>query len=99
MGNESKTAFKYQLMLKMMKAPKEEVKRKMEEDQVDRKIMEFVLGESLTPTVPPPPSSSSDTKGILSPAEEKTASTYRRMLKMRIDPEAVGHRMKKDGVS
>ena len=97
----SKTAFKYQLMLKMMKASKNDVKRKMEEDQVDHKVMEFVLGETLPKSgnaAASAPPSSSDISN-LSPEEERIASTYRKMLKMRIPLEAVGHKMKKEGVN
>lgn len=100
--SETKLAFKYQMMLKMMKVPAEEVKQKMEEDQqVNRKIIDFVLGKSLTAdnekeSIEPASIGGGDN---LSSREETIASTYRKMLKMRIPLDAVHHKMKKDGVS
>ena len=41
----------------------------------------------------------STAQSSLSKEEEKIAETYRKMLKMRIPPEAVQHKMTKDGVA
>ena len=87
-ADDSMTEKKYQLMLKM-KVPKDAVKAKMEQDGVDPSLIAKVLGEEAAPKA-----SSSD----LSPEEEKKATVYRKMLKMMIPPEAVEHKMKKEGV-
>mmetsp|Transcript_18204 Transcript_18204/g.41782 ORF Transcript_18204/g.41782 Transcript_18204/m.41782 type:complete len:1297 (+) Transcript_18204:2-3892(+) len=94
--DESKTAMKYQLMLKT-KVPKEAVKHKMEQDGVDPSIIAMVLRQE-APKEPNSAPATASSSSNLSPDEEKAATTYRTMLKMGIPPEAVAHKMKKDGV-
>jgi hypothetical protein len=90
-SEESKIAEEYKTMLKL-KVPKDAVKHKMEKDQVDPKIMGFVLGEDTLM------SSNGSTCSQLSAKEEKVAALYKRMLKLMIPPEAVRHKMEKEGV-
>jgi hypothetical protein len=92
---EQAAAQKYQKMLKM-NIPKEAVEHKMKKDDVDAKIIAFVLGQSSNAQNGTSASSSSSS---LSSDEESIASTYRRMLKMNISKEAVQHKMTIDGVS
>ncbi len=84
--DQAKIEKKYQLMLKM-KVPKEVVRGKMEQDGIEPVIIAKILGEGAP-----------QTGSGLSPEEEKKAAVYRRMLKMMVPPEAVAHKMKKDGV-
>jgi len=95
----SKIEKKFQLMLKM-KVPKEAVKAKMQQEGVDPSTIAKILGEEA-----PKESTASDKSKApsssgrnLSPEDEKKADVYRRMLKMMVPPEAVAHKMKKDGI-
>ena len=90
--DQAKIEKKYQLMLKM-KVPKEAVRGKMEQDGVEPAIIAKILGEG-----GPQSDAPSSTGSGLSPEDEKKASVYRRMLKMMVPPEAVAHKMKKDGI-
>jgi len=92
--DQAETAMKYELMLKT-KVPKEAIKHKMKQDGIDPSIIAKVLGEEAPKTSPVAPSSAGSN---LPPKEEEIASTYRKMLKMGIPPEAVAHKMKKDGI-
>jgi hypothetical protein len=86
---EEKIAEKYRKMLKM-RIPPEAVQHKMTKDGVADNIVASVLAE-------PGQESGTPTEG-LSEEEEKIAETYRKMLKLRIPPEAVQHKMAKDQV-
>ena len=92
-SEESQVAESYQKMLRL-KIPKDAVRHKMEQDQVDPKIMGFVLGEE---TLEVARCASSTTSG-LSVKEQKIASRFEKMLKMMIPPEAVRHEMEKNNV-
>ncbi len=92
-----RVAQSYQNMLKLQ-VPKEAVRHKMEQDDVNPKIIDFVLGveaglEELSSQAKPLATSN------LTVDEEKIAAGYRRMLKMRIPPDAVRHKMEKEGVN
>ncbi len=101
---EEETAKKYRKMMKMG-LPEGAVVHKMSQDGVSQRIVDAVLsGEDASP--PPPPvsrsaksSSSSSSRAALSPAEEKIAAQYRRMLKIKMPEGAVLHKMIADGVS
>lgn len=88
---EEAIAAPYRKMLKMM-IPKDAVRHKMAKDQVDAKIVTAVVG-------PDESQASGGNQSKLTPAEEMIAATYRKMLKLQMPPEAVQHRMKKEGVS
>jgi hypothetical protein len=66
---------------------------KMEKENVDRKIIDLVLGDDNVVA------SESASQTVLTVAEEKIASGYRKMLKMCIPQEAVHHKMQRDEVS
>ena len=86
---EEAIAASYRKMLKMM-IPKEAVRHKMMQDQVDPKIMIVVVGGDGAPE---------KKEDALTPEEEAIAATYRKMLKLQMPREAVKHRMGKEGVS
>jgi hypothetical protein len=65
----------------------------MEKENVDRKIIDLVLGDDNVVA------SESASQTVLTVAEEKIASGYRKMLKMCIPQEAVHHKMQRDEVS
>ena len=71
--------------------PPDAVRHKMTKDGVDEKIVAAVLSE-------PSQAAKQSTNGGLSVEEEKIAETYRKMLKLKIPPEAVEHKMTKDNV-
>jgi hypothetical protein len=83
----------YQKMLKMM-IPPEAVRHKMKKDQASQNVIVAVFG--------PQAGDSEDTNPMqevaLSEEDEAVASSYRKMLKMMIPPEAVRHKMTKDQV-
>lgn len=86
----------FQKMLKLG-IPKEAVRHKMYKEDIDAKIVDFVLGAEGGVEAS---STNEDVSGIepLDAEEEKLAAGYKRMLAMRIPPEAVRHKMEKDGV-
>jgi len=81
----------YRKMLKMM-IPKEGVRHKMKRDQVAAKIVSAVIGVDESS-----PETKQETK--LTAAEEATAATYRKMLKLQMPRDAILHKMEKDQVS
>jgi Formin Homology 2 Domain/Subunit CCDC53 of WASH complex len=83
-----KKAETYQKMLKM-RMPMEAVKHKMVKDQIDPKVIDFVVREH----VPNAPATVA-----LSPEDEMKTVTYRKMLNMMVPAEAVRHKMQKDGI-
>jgi len=91
---DSNIAEPYHKMLRMQ-VPKDAVRHRMEKDQVDPRIIAFVVGDGSVSDY----DSSASSSGTLSIKEEKEAAAYRRMLKMKVPPEAVQHKMEKDGVS
>ena len=99
---EEETAQKYRKMMKMG-LPEGAVVHKMSQDGVSQRIVDAVLsGENASPPPPvsrPAKSSSSSSRAALSPAEEKIAAQYRRMLKIKMPEGAVLHKMIADGVS
>ncbi|KAL3786593.1 hypothetical protein HJC23_008189 [Cyclotella cryptica] len=86
-GEEEFVASKYRKMLKM-KVPTEAVRHKMMSEGVDARIIDAVLNG---------PTEVEDSN-VLSEEEEVVASKYRKMLKMRVPPEAVRHKMTSEGV-
>ena len=87
---EQKVMASYKKMLKMM-IPAEAVRHKMKKDQVSTRIIFAVF--------PDEKKSEADSSGTaLSAKEEEVATKFRKMLKMRIPPEAVRHKMQKEGV-
>ncbi|CAB9514284.1 Disheveled-associated activator of morphogenesis 1 [Seminavis robusta] len=74
-------------------APLDDVRREMEKDNVDEKIVSAVLNEDKSSK-----KSKAETGPKLSEAEEAIASSYRKMLKMMIPEEAVRHKMMKDEI-
>ena len=93
-ADEQTRADKYQKMLKL-KIPKDAVRHKMEKDEVGKKIMVAVLGEEID--------SCNDKQTLggrsnVSTENNEKAAPYQKMLKMLIPPEAVRHKMEKDGV-
>jgi hypothetical protein len=91
-SNEIEVAESYKKMLRL-KIPEDAVRFKMEKENVDRKIIDLVLGDDNFAA------SESTSQTILTVAEEKVASGYRKMLKMCIPREAVHHKMQHDDVS
>jgi hypothetical protein len=91
---EEAAAAPYKRMLKLS-IPAEGVRHKMEKDGVDVKIILAVLGGGDSATAPKP----SQPSGNLSAAEEKSAASYKKMLKLMMPKEAVEHKMKLDGVA
>lgn len=91
-SNEIEVAESYRKMLRL-KIPEDEVRLKMEKENVDRKIISLVLGDDNLAA------SQSISQTVLTVAEEKVAAGYRRMLKMCIPREAVHHKMQRDEVS
>jgi hypothetical protein len=88
-ADQAKRAEIYQKMLKL-RIPRDTVKQKMIEDQIDPIIINLVLNDDL-PQGPQP--------GGLSPEDQKMADPYRKMLKMMVPAEAVRHKMQKDGIA
>ena len=84
---EESITSKYRKMLKMG-VPPDAVRYKMTSEGVDAEIINAVLN------VPKP---NEDLNG-LSEEEEIIASKYRKMLKMRVPPDAVRHKMTSEGV-
>jgi hypothetical protein len=85
---EEAMAAKYRTMIKM-KVPPEAVRHKMTMEGVNSKIMDAVLAPSVETT---------EEGTGLSAEEETVAAKYRKMLKMRVPPEAVRHKMTTEGV-
>ena len=90
---EARVAESYKKMLKL-KVPKDAVQHKMTKDEIDPKIMGFVLGEDTFMAV----GSASESCSGLSEKEQQVAALYHRMLKLLIPPEAVRHKMEKENV-
>lgn len=90
---EEEVAASYRKMLKMM-IPAEAVRHKMKKDQVDVKIVAAVLGVD-----PNEEQQSKKNEASLTPADEKVAATYRKMIRMKVPPDGVRHKMEKNGVS
>jgi hypothetical protein len=90
---ENALVVSYQKMLKMM-IPPEAVRHKMKKDQASQNVIVVVFG--------PQAGDSGDIHAkkevALSEEDEAVASSYRKMLKMMIPPEAVRHKMEKDQV-
>ena len=91
--DEEKLATSYRKMLKMM-IPAEAVRHKMKKDQASNNVTVAVFG----PEVGDSAEAKEEQKVALSVAEEAIASSYRKMLKMMIPPDAVRHKMRKDQV-
>jgi hypothetical protein len=91
-SNEVEVAESYKKMLRL-KIPEDAVRHKMEKENVDRKIIDLVLGDDNVVA------SESASQTVLTVAEEKIASGYRKMLKMCIPQEAVHHKMQREEVS
>jgi len=87
-----------QAYLKMLKLqiPKEAVRNKMEIDGVSSKVIDLVLGDE--GIVSDPKTEQKVNTSGLTEGEEAVAAGFRKMLKMRIPPEAVRHKMEKEGV-
>eukprot|EP00934_Nitzschia_sp_Nitz4_P000444 Nitzschia sp. Nitz4//scaffold34_size148208//121684//127830//NITZ4_002993-RA/size148208-processed-gene-0.54-mRNA-1//-1//CDS//3329548834//444//frame0 len=97
--DEKKIVVSYEKMLKMG-IPSDAVRHKMTKDAIPQKLVDAVLGEAMEPFKPPPPlPKAGATSQTLTPDEEKVAQPYRKMLKMMIPKEAVAHKMKKEEVS
>lgn len=90
---EEKAAESYRKMLRL-KIPAEAVRHKMTKDGVSEKVVSAVLDSPQKPQDSAP----SDKKSNLSKDEEKIAATYRKMLKLRIPPDAVRHKMTSDQI-
>lgn len=90
---EEAAAASYKKMLKMH-IPKEAVEHKMKKDGVSIKIMENVLGVTMTKTA-----SGVKSKSLLSDEEESIASAFRKMLRLKISKETVRHKMQTEGIS
>jgi hypothetical protein len=90
---EARVAVSYQKMLRL-KVPKDAVQHKMMKDEIDPKIMGFVLGEDTFMAV----GSASESCSELSGKEQQVAALYHRMLQLLIPPEAVRHKMEKENV-
>ena len=90
---DESVAEKYRKMLKM-RIPPDAVRHKMVTEGVDPAIISAVLDA-------PPATSMEENSGsgtTLTSEEEIVASKYRKMLKMRIPPDAVRHKMTTEGV-
>ena len=96
-SEEEEIATTYRRMLKMG-MPAEAVGHKMTADGVSEKISKAVLGGGAAPMLPPAAAPAAQAVA-LTPEEEETAAGYRKMLKMGMPAEAVGHKMTADGVS
>jgi len=87
---EQEVATKYQKMLKVS-IPREAVRHKMLRDSVSEKIRIVVLG--------PDADKATKSSGLsLSPADEKIAAQYRKMLKISIPRDAVRNKMMRDNI-
>jgi hypothetical protein len=91
--DEARVAESYQKMLRL-KVPKDAVQHKMTKDEIDPKIMGFVLGEDTFMAA----GSASESCSGLSEKEQQVAALYHRMLQLLIPPEAVRHKMEKENV-
>lgn len=83
---------KFKKMLKLG-IPPDAVRHKMKQEEVDSKIVSIVLGD--------PPQESKQVQGgtsALTTEEEGILAKYRKMLKLGIGADAVGHKMTQDGV-
>jgi hypothetical protein len=93
---DAKFVSSYRKMLKMC-IPTEAVRHRMKKDQVSSKVLFAVFPEDAK-LAEASASASSTSKPSLNEAEQKIAATYQKMLKMRIPPEAVRHKMAKEGI-
>jgi len=91
-AEEEAVAATYRKMLKMM-IPPDAVRHKMKKEQVDSKIVIAVLGAD-----PDEERASKTTENSLSEADEQIAETYRKILRMKVPPDGVRHKMTKNGV-
>ncbi|KAI2496132.1 hypothetical protein MHU86_18363 [Fragilaria crotonensis] len=95
-GDEERIADQYRKMLKMQ-IPKEAVQHKMTKEGVDQKIVDAVLNTE-TQKCQEVEAEKEQPVSSLSEEEEKLITSYRKMLKMCIPPDAIRHKMKKDQV-
>jgi hypothetical protein len=84
---EHETAETYRKLLDKLGNP-DSIRKQMDVDKVDPKIVSQVLGED-----------NSKAELSLTPAEEALVQSYLKMLKMSVPEEAVRHKMIKDGAS
>jgi Formin Homology 2 Domain/Subunit CCDC53 of WASH complex len=83
----------YKKMLKMC-IPSDAVRHRMKKDQASENVIHAVFPNLAKVSGQAPEKASS-----LTPEEKSIAMSYGKMLKMKIPPEAVRHKMTKDGVS
>lgn len=94
---EEEIASEFRKMLKFAIAP-DAVRHKMRKEDISSKIVFAVLGPD--PNQQPPPSSTAaPSPSALTNKEEEIALTYRKMLKVSIQPNAVRHKMIKEQIS
>ena len=91
--DEEKIIASYRKMIKMC-IPPDAIRHKMKKDQVNDKIVFAIFPEDATAATAKPGKGT-----VLTDDEQTIADTYQKMLKMRIPPEAVRHKMAKDAVS
>ena len=96
-ADEEKTASKFRKMLKM-RIPPDAVRHKMTMEQVPEKIIDAVMNNDAPTSSSQASTTASSASSGLSEEEEKTAQVFRKMLKLRIPPEAVRHKMNKEQV-
>lgn len=96
-SDDLKTTETYKKMLQM-KIPKGGVLQKMAMNGVPLKIVEHGLGSDDV-DVPPIDTNGAQSKNVLSVADEELVDKYRKMLKMMVPPDAVRHKMQKEGIN
>ena len=89
---EDQIASSFRTMVKL-KFPVEVIKHRMKKEEVSQKIIAAVLGNQENATA-----SDASYAAALTAAEESVAATYRKMLQLGIEKDAVRHRMIKEEV-